>query len=411
MEFIEDKLLPILYKIGNSKHLTSIRDGISKTIPFTIVGSVFLIIANFPVAAWTDFIAPWSNLLNAPVNVTFNVLGLISAIGIGYYMGQTFGIDRISNCLLTTIGFLLATLNDDLSLNIDNFGATGMFTAIVIGILTTHIFLFCEKRNLVINMPDGVPPSVSTSFTSLIPGAMLIAIVWVLRCVLSINLNEVIAFIFSPVIFGLSTLPGMIVYTIIVCLLWVCGIHGDNVLSGIATPVFLGLLAENTAAFQAGTAAPNIISEGYWIVFMCLGGTGSTLGLVLNMLRSRCKVYNELGKLALPSAIFCINEPVIFGFPIVANPLMMIPFILTPVVLCIGSYVLIAVGLVGRIVIQVPWTIPPVIGAYLATNGNIGAAIWSVCSIAIAYFIYFPFFKMAERQQLLVEQQGEEKTS
>lgn len=400
MNFVEKNLMPILLKFGSNKHLIAIRNGISMTIPFTIVGSIFLIIGNLPVQAWTDFIAPWGSLLNAPVNVTFGVLGLVSAIGIGYHLGKELGTDAISNALITTVVFLLATLNDDFSIDLDAFGAAGMFTAIVIGIFSTHVFKWFVKHQIVIKMPEGVPPSVAMSFTTLIPGGFAVAVIWILRGVLGINLNEVISFIFQPLIVGLGTLPGMIVYTVLVCLLWVCGIHGDNVLAGIATPVFLSYLAENTLAFQSGAEPVHMITEGYWILFMCLGGTGSTLGLVLNMLTSKSKMYKSLGKLSLPSAIFCINEPVIFGVPIVMNPIMMIPFIGTPVVLCIGTYLLMELGLVGKLVLQVPWTIPPIIGPYLATNGSIGAAVWSVVSIAISYFMYMPFFKAMERQEL-----------
>ncbi len=400
MDFLMNRIMPVLVKVGNNNYLVAIRDGITKTIPFTIVGSIFLIIANFPVSAWTDFIAPWSGMLSAVSNVTFSALGLITAIGVGYYMGETFELDAISTSLLTTIAFLLATLTDDFTINAAAFDSTGMFTAIVMALLTNAVFRFCLKRNFVIKMPEGVPPNVSTSFTALIPGAIVLVIVWVLRAVLGINLNEVISTVFSPLVMGLNTLPGMMLYSFMVCLLWVCGIHGDNVLSGIASPIFLGLLAENVAAMQAGTVPPNFISDGYWIVFMCFGGTGSTLGLVLNMLRSRSKMYRDLGKMSLPAAIFCINEPVIFGFPIVMNPMMMIPFIVTPLVLCAGTYLLMTIGVVGRICIQVPWTIPPVIGAYLATNGSVGAAIWAAVEIVISYVIYRPFFKAEEKKQV-----------
>lgn len=400
MDFLMNRIMPILAKIGNNNYLVAIRDGITKTIPFTIVGSFFLIVANFPVEAWTDFIAPWSGMLSSVSNVTFSALGLITAIGVGYYMGKTFEIDAISTSLLTVISFLLATLNDDYSINPASFDSTGMFTAIVMSLLTITVFRFCMKHEIVIKMPDGVPPNVGTSFAALIPGAIVLTIVWILRAILGINLNEVISFVFSPLVMGLNTLPGMMLYALIVCLLWVCGIHGDNVLSGIANPIFLGLLAENVAAMQAGAAPTNYIAEGYWIVFMCFGGTGSTLGLVLNMLHSKSKMYQELGKMSLPSAIFCINEPVIFGFPIVMNPIMMIPFIATPLILCVGTYVLMTIGFISPISIQVPWTIPPIIGAYLATNGSIGAAIWATVEIVLSYVIYRPFFKAEEAKQV-----------
>lgn len=403
LDKLEKSFLPILLKVGENKRLIAIRNGITLTIPFTIVGSIFLIIGNLPIKAWTDFIEPISAQLNAPVSVTFGVLGLISAIGIGYNMGKEFNVDPISNTVIATIAFLLATLTDEFGINIDSLGATGMFTAIIVSLFTTEVFRFFVRKNIVIKMPDGVPPSVAQSFSSLIPAGAIIATIWVIRVLMGIDVNEVIQFIFKPLVFGLSTLPGLMVYTLLVCFLWSCGIHGDNVLSGIASPIFLGYLAANTLAFQKGQPIPYEIADGFWILFMCLGGTGSTLGLVLAMLRSKSKMYKSLGKMAFPSAIFCINEPVIFGFPIVMNPIMMIPFVATPMILGSATFILMKIGLVGKIVFQVPWTIPPIIGPYLATNGSVGAAIWSACTIVIAYLIYLPFFKMAEKKQVLLE--------
>lgn len=400
---LEQNFLPILLKVGENKRLIAIRNGITLTIPFTIVGSVFLILGNLPIKAWTDFVAPISDLLNTPVTVTFGMLGLISAIGIGYTMGKEFNVDPISNATVTTVAFLLATLSDDFTINIETLGATGMFTAIIVALFTTELFRFFVKKKITIKMPDGVPPSVAQSFSSLLPAGAILTTIWVMRVLLGIDLNEVIQFIFKPLVFGLSTLPGLMVYTLLVCFLWTCGIHGDNVLSGIASPIFLGYLAANTKAFQNGQPIPYEIAEGFWILFMSIGGTGATLGLVLAMLRSRSKLYKSLGKMAFPSALFCINEPVIFGFPVVMNPIMMIPFISAPIVLGSMTYVLMKIGFVGKIVFQVPWTIPPIIGPYLATNGSLGAAIWSTCSIGIAYLIYLPFFKMAEKKQLLLE--------
>lgn len=398
-----ESLIGSLAQIGNEPHLLAIRDGIAKTSPFTITGSLFMIIANFPVEAWADFIDPYYGVLSAMTTVTFSCLGLISAIGIGYYMAEQFEINKSSNMLLVLVGFLLATLNSDLAIDIDSFGATGMFTAIVVAIFVTHVYRFCLKSGFVISLPAGVPPSVATSFTSLIPAAICLTSIWVFRCVAGVNLNDVVSVVFSPLVVGLGTLPGMMLYSLLALLLWVCGIHGDNVLSGIVDPIWLAMFAENVAAWQVGQPIPNIFCGNYWIVFMCLGGTGSTLGLVLNMVVSRCKMYRELGKMSLPSAIFCINEPVVFGFPIVANPIMAIPFIVTPMVLCVGTYFLMYFNLIGRLVMDVPWTMPPIIGAYFATGGSWTAAAWSAISIVIAVLIYRPFFKVEEKRQLEIE--------
>lgn len=404
LNFFENQLAPVLYKIGQNKRLIAIRNGLSITIPFTIIGSFFLIIGNLPIQAWMDFISPYSEILNAPVNVTFGMLGMISAVGIGYYMGQELGVEPISNAAITLIAFLLATLTEENTLNIESMGAVGMFTAIIVALFTVEIYRQFVIHKITIKMPDGVPPAVAQSFVSLIPAFVIILSIWIARVIIGVDLNAVIQTVFQPLVFGLDSLPGLVIYSLLVCLLWSAGIHGDHALAGIATPIFLSNLAANTAAFQAGTAMPHIVVDGFWIVFMCLGGTGSTLGLVLNMIQSKTKTYKSLGRLSLPSAIFAINEPVIFGFPIVMNPLIMIPFILTPIILGSLAYILTKFGIIGQIVFLVPWTTPPVIGAYLATNGNIPAAIFSFVSVILSYLIYKPFFNIAEKKQLLIEE-------
>lgn len=403
MDFIQKKFMPALSRVSENRVLSGIKDGLSLTIPFTIIGSFFLIVGNFPVEVWTNFIAPYTPYLNVMVDVTFGILGLIATLGGAYFLAIAYNVEPISNILITLVAFLLATLTDDLMINFELFGAEGMFTGLIVAVMVVFVYKFFIDKKFTISMPEGIPPSVANSFTGLIPAFFILVLVWVIRSVVGVDVNSIIQGFFSPLIFGLGTLPGLIVYTLLVCLLWSAGIHGSNLLSGIATPVFLSALAANLEAFQAGTLAPNIIVEGYWVLFMSIGGTGATMGLVLSMLQSKSKMYKSLGKLSLPSAIFCINEPVIFGFPIVMNPLMMIPFIFTPILLASMTYFLMYFNIIGRIVFVVPWTIPPIIGPYLATNGNIPAAIWSFFTIVISYLIYLPFFKHVEKQQLALE--------
>lgn len=199
----------------------------------------------------------------------------------------------------------------------------------------------------------------------------------------------------------------MLVLVLFICLLWTVGIHGDAVLGSISGPIFLQYIAANTQAYINHQPIPYITAEGFYTMFVCIGGTGTTMAIVLLSLRSKSKVYQSLGKLALPSAIFEISEPVAFGFPIVFNPLMFIPFVLTPIVLTTLTYLLMYFNIIGRPVAMVPWTMPPIIGPFLVTGGDWKAAIWSIISIILAVIIYYPFFKAAEKQQLENERREE----
>ena len=405
VNFIENKFVPILIKIGENKILVSIRNGITLTLPFTITGSLFLILANLPFKGWTEFLGPFADKLSAPVGVTFGAIGLISALGISYNLGKQYKIDAISCSVITMVVFLLAQLNSDYALNVDNLGAAGLFSAIILSIITVHIVHFFISRNIVIKLPEGVPPAVSRSFASLIPAMVSITLVWFVRIILNFDINHFFTWLLSPFVFGLGTLPGMLILIFLISILWCCGIHGDNVLSGITSPIFLKYIAENTQAYINHQPVPHITADGFYIVFMCLGGTGATLGLVISMLRSKSTLYKSVGKLSLPSAVFCINEPVIFGFPVVFNPIMMIPFTITPMILCTLTYALMYFDIIGRPVFQIPWTMPPIFAAYFVTGGNIPAVIWSFCTILISVLVFLPFFKIAEKKQLEKESQ------
>ena len=400
INFIENKFVPILIKIGENKILVAIRNGITLTLPFTITGSIFLILANLPIPGWSEFLGPFADKLSAPVSVTFGAIGIISAIGISYNLAKQYKLDAISCSTVTLVVFLLAQLDSTYKLNVDNLGAAGLFSAIILSIMTVHIIHFFISRNIVIKLPDGVPPAVAQSFASLVPGAVSITLIWFIRIILNFDINSFFTWLLSPLVMGLGTLPGMLVLIFLISILWCCGIHGDNVLSGITSPIFLKYIAENTQAYLHHQPIPHITADGFYIVFMCIGGTGATLGLVLSMLKSKSKLYKSVGELSLPSAIFCINEPVIFGFPVVFNPIMMIPFTLTPMILCTMTYGLMYFNIIGRPVLQIPWTMPPIFAAYFVTGGNIPAVIWSICTIVISVAVFLPFFKMAEKKQL-----------
>lgn len=409
-ELLQEKILPKLMKISSNKTLNALRNGIVIISPFTIIGSIFLIIGNFPILGWSDIIEPYLPQLDAAVNVTFGLLGLLSVIGISYYMAKELGVNEISNIAISVVCFLLATMSDELQIDPGSLDASGMFTGILIVVLVSRLHLLCVSKNLVIKLPGGVPPAVFESFASLIPGFISLLCVWILRVGLSVNINEIVQWVFQPLVFGLNSLPGMLVYTILALLLWGVGIHGDNVLSPVSSPIFVSLMAANAKAFQLGQPIPNEITGGMFTIFMCIGGTGATLGLVINMMKAKSKMYRSLGKVSILPSIFGINEPVIFGVPIVLNPIMLIPFVLTPVVLFVVTYFLMHFGIIGKIVVDVPWTLPPIVSHFLSTNGNFGAVIWGIISVLLSIGIYYPFFKKVDLEQYAKEQLEEQQT-
>jgi PTS system cellobiose-specific IIC component len=189
-------------------------------------------------------------------------------------------------------------------------------------------------------------------------------------------------------------------------MLWSVGINGDNAMDALVAPVFLAALAANAEAVSAGLPPPNITALGFFTTFVNVGGTGATLGLALIMLNSKEPGYRKVSRLSLPTQVFQINEPIFFGFPIVLNPLLMMPYILSALLLTAGTYLLMDWGWIQKPWVNVPWTTPPIIGHYLVTGGDWRAAVWGVVSIGLAMLVYFPFARVAERQRLNAEAGG-----
>ena len=405
MTIVQQKLMPKLAKIGNLKYMVVLRDGMIITIPFTIFGSIFMIIAQLPIPGWANIIKPFAPALNACVTVTFGILALIVAMGISYQAAKANKMDPMSTTAVGTIAFLMAMLNKNLAIDPAQLGSGGIFTAIVICILVVEVMNFCIKHHWVITLPDSVPPAVANSFSSLIPGATALLVVWLIRVVCNIDINSVITTIFSPLVVGLSSIWGVELAIFLVCLLWSVGIHGTNIVGSIYTPVFLTFLTQNINAVAKGQAPTNITSEGFLNFGMTIGGTGAILGLVLCMFTAKSKRYKAMRKLSLMPAIFNISEPIMFGVPVVLNPTLMIPFILTPMILQFITYFLMKFHIIGMIVAQVPWTTPTIISGFLMTGGDWKAAVWQAIELVLAVLAYYPFFKSLDKQAVKEEQE------
>lgn len=402
MSFMENKLAPVFSKLGANPYLMGIKDGMIATVPFTIFGSLFIIISQFPNDTWTEIVAPYKSMLNVPNAMTIGIIALYVAFSVGYNLAKQFKQDPLMGGMISFIGFMMLQIDEtaEFAMQTKYFGSKGIFTALIVAIFCVKILQLFTEHNWVIRFPEGVPPAVSKSFSALIPSIVSLTILFVLRCVVGLNIPELIIQLFSPLVFALNSYPGILVYMVVSQLLWCVGIHGQSVLNAVGSPIFLTFITANTEAYLAGQPIPYITATGFIPWFISLGGAGATLSLCVIMATSKEKSLRTLGRLALPAGIFEINEPVTFGLPIVMNPVMMVPFVLVDVVLLTGTYFLMYFNIIGRCVVQVPWIMPPVIGAYLATGGNIPAAIWSVCGLFISGAIYYPFIKIVEKERL-----------
>ena len=398
--FLPRRLVPVLTALSDNTYLSAIRAGMVSVVPLTIIGGLFMIVAFLPFAGWENFIAPHLQLLQVPVTATFGLLAVFVCFAIGYDLGQRLKQEAIVSAAMATTVFLLLSIREkDLTLSMDALGSKGLFTAILVALISVRVQKFFTDRHLVIKLPASVPPVVYESFLSLTPLLFLVVVFWAIRFGLGIDLDQLVQHAFQPLVFALNTLPGILVYACAVTLLWSVGINGDNALDAIVAPIFLQFLAANVTAMTAGQPLPFVTANGFFSTFVNVGGTGATLALALVLLRSRDAGYRQVSRLSLPTQIFQINEPIFFGLPIVLNPIFMLPYVLNALLLTAGTYLLMEWGLIQKPFVNVPWTTPPIIGHYLVTGGDWRAAVWGAASIALAMLVYYPFARAAERQR------------
>ncbi|MCP8969416.1 PTS cellobiose transporter subunit IIC [Ectobacillus ponti] len=428
--FLEEKVIPVAGRIAGQRHLQALRDGILMTMPLIIVGSVFLVLGYLPIPGYSDFMAhtfgaQWLTKLTYPVGATFDIMALIAAFAIAYRLAEKYNVDALAAGAVSVAAFLLATpyqvaftpAGSKTAVMVGGaipsalMGSKGLFVAMLIAMLSTEIYRWIIQKDIVIKMPDGVPPSVSKSFVALIPAAAVLTVIWVLRLIVENtsfgSLHNIVGELLGKPLGHLAgTLPGMIVIVLVQMLLWSCGLHGSSIVSGVMAAIWLSATDENRVAFQAGDALPHIFTQQFFDNFINIGGSGATLGLALAMLlRARSEQSKQLGRLAFGPALFNINEPIIFGMPIVMNPIMMVPFILGPVTSVIVTYFAMKTGMVAKTAgIAVPWTMPPIISGYMATGGKISGAVIQLVTIAINFLIYYPFFRIIDKQNLKMEQ-------
>lgn len=282
----------------------------------------------------------------------------------------------------------------------DGLASGGLFTAILVALVSVRVQKALNDYNLVIKLPKSVPEVVYESFLSLVPMLCLMVGFFVLRFVMDVDINQTLQTVFSPLLVALNTLPGILIFTFLLTMLWSIGINGDNTLDAVVAPIFLMFLAANVEAAQADEPLPYITALGFITSFVNVGGTGATIALALVMVNSKDAGYRQISRVSLPTQIFQINEPIFFGFPIVLNPVFMIPYIFSAMSLTTITYLLMDFGMISKPVIHVPWTTPPVIGHFLVSGGDWRAALWGAVSIPMCMAIYYPFAKTAERQRL-----------
>ena len=294
-------------------------------------------------------------------------------------------------------------------LDVTGFSAKGMFTLFVVAIIVVEFMHFAYKHNIIIRLPKSVPHGIAQSFASLLPMALLLVFFWMLRVIIGFDLNSVLNMVVSPLLAVTDTWYAALICALLLQLLWFVGIHGGSfTVWGVMYPFLLANIADNAAAVAAKEAVPHILTEPFFYSWTMIGGVGMTLPLVIIWMRSRSAHLKEVARLSLIPGIFCVNEPVMFGVPIVLNPLMFLPFVfLTSVLGTMYGYVLTAIGWISPAYVQIPWTTPPLLQPYLSTGGDWRNVIAQAVLFVIMGIIWYPFAKLYEKR-CLEEEGGEQ---
>ena len=425
LNVLEEKLTPIAVKLEQNRYLSAVKNSFMSAMPLLIIGSFFILLAYLPINAYTEFMlntfgADWQRMFTIPNNISMSMMTIYVVVGIGNELAKSYRLDSMAGIFAAMASFFVVTpmhafAEEGLGIGIPlgNLGAAGLFVGILVAIIAVEIMRFTDKMGWKIKMPDSVPQNVSKSFSSLIPVALVIIFFNFVRIGFEqTSYGDVQTFIFNnlqtPLTALGSTLPATIVVLIIEGVLWSFGLHGANIVGSVMQPIWLTLTAENAAAVATGQVIPNIVNYQFYSNFVKVGGSGATFGLCLLLLfAAKSKQFRALGKLSIGPEIFTINESIIFGMPIVLNPIMIVPFLLTPLVLSIVAYFSMSTGLVPLTNgVNIPWTTPPVISGFLVSGWR--GAVLNIVQIALSAAIYFPFFKIADNLAVKQELENEE---
>lgn len=418
MEKISNLLLPIAGSLSKNRYLAAIRDGFIAIMPLVITASIFTLI-NCVFVGEGNYFDQWFNqpctgfaqVGSVIGSASMSIMSILLTFTTAKALAKHYDIDTSIAGSTALVSFLCLTpfVSDaQIGEYVTTYylGAAGMFTAFITAILSIEVLRFLMGfKALIIKMPDSVPSGIARSFNSIIPVALTViifALVRILTDAMGAPLNDLIfQWIQTPFTMIVSSPVGLVIIYLIYMLLWGFGIHSAYILNPILEPIYLASLAININAINAGEAASQIITKPFIDSVAFMGGAGNMLALVIAIfLVSKRNDYKVIGKLGLVPALFNISEPVMFGLPVVMNPILIIPMIGTTLAgLGIGALAT-QMGLMAHTYVLIPWTTPPVISAFLATGGDLMSGFIGLLILIVSILIYIPFVKVMNKEGL-----------
>ncbi|MGL6106981.1 PTS sugar transporter subunit IIC [Romboutsia sp.] len=405
-EFMNRVFTPLAHKVDNQRHLSAVKAGMVAMTPFTILGSFFAIIPALPNMIGesnpiSQFILNNAEILDLPVTLSIGLIGLYACMCIAFNLGNHYKL-YIPGCVaLSTFAFLflVSTFTPDGALELGNLGAKGLFTGMLTAIGAVELYYLCKRKNLTIRMPEGVPDFVSKSF-ELIPTTIIVAGTFIALRYLSLNVfgelpPQILTRFLEPLVGSMDNPWAVLALNFCICTVFFFGIH-SSVFSPITRPIMVTFIAENIAAMQAGQPIPHFYTAGASSAFFGFTGAGITIGCVIACMLSKNKSFKKIGQVSLFPSLFGINEPILFGAPIILNPIMFIPFVFGGAIIGTLPMFLMDLGWLAKPVFD-----PPYVGVFLEgflTNGDWRSIVANAVQLALTVALYMPFFKIMERQ-------------
>ncbi|MBG9818187.1 MULTISPECIES: PTS cellobiose transporter subunit IIC [Bacillus] len=412
-------LVPIAGRLNNNRYLGVLRDAFMLAFPLTIFGSIMVVLMNLP---FLDKIMSQTALegvqsaLNIAPSATISIMSVFVVFGIGYYLSKSYDVEAVFGGVIALASFLLLTpflLEQEGGATIagvipvDRLGAKGMFLGMITGFLSAEIYRYFVQKKFVINMPQGVPPAVAKSFAALIPATLTLTTFLLINIIITqgfkTNMHDLIYHAIQAPLVGLGSgiIPTLIA-VFFIQILWFFGLHGQIIINSVMDPIWNTLSIQNLESYTKTGEVPNIISKQFIEIYTVgMGGTGMTLAVVFTILIFlKSKQLKQVAKLGLGPGLFNVNEPIIFGLPIVMNPLILIPWILAPMVITCITYFAMASGIVPPPTgVNIPWTVPIFISGMMATNSLAGGLL-QLFNLMIVFVIWFPFLKFIDRMNV-----------
>lgn len=426
LNWIERTFMPIISKISDNRYINAIRSGMISIIPILLIGSTFLIIFFFPIGVsdtlGIKYLLPydggrWASFIMLPYRLTYPMMGFFAVIGISRALAKSYKLDDLQAVLISIIAYLISIVGPNYksignpSFTTASFGAATIFGGIVVSFLAVEIFRMCVKYNIIIKLPKSVPSVVAKPFNAIIPMLFVMLPAGLIFQVLAFDIHTFIGLLLQPIqgLIAGNNYGGFLIVIFFVMVLWIAGIHGMSIIGAVARPFWLIAIADNQSLLQtlgknaltSHDKGTSIFVEPFYQWFVWIGGAGATLGLIIVMLLiAKSKYIRAVTYPSIAPGIFNINEPIIFGYPLVLNPFLAIPAILAPIVMGTITYLAMLFGWVNIPTQIVGWTLPSPVGAYLSTGLDWRALVLTFILIAISALIWWPFAKAYDNKML-----------